>query len=128
MTWPVLSRARAAIPWPPCRPPSASTRCIVCSPASIAPRPCAPYTPFRKSSAVYQVVRHALDHADIAVARRGPHVLRHTVATQLVRHGFSLKVVGDLLGHQHPDSTLPYTKLAIEDLREVALEVPESGR
>lgn len=91
-------------------------------------RHCAPYTPFRKSSAVYQVVRHALDHADIAVARRGPHVLRHTVATQLVRHGFSLKVVGDLLGHQHPDSTLPYTKLAIEDLREVALEVPESGR
>lgn len=57
--------------------------------------------------------------------RRGPHVLRHALATHLVQRGFPLHVAGDLLGHQHPDSTLPYTKLAVEDLREVALEIPE---
>lgn len=81
--------------------------------------------PFRKSSAVYRIVRCAFDRARIHSVRRGPHVLRHALATHLVQRGFGLKVVSDLLGHQHPDSTLPYTKLAIEDLREVALEVPE---
>lgn len=84
-----------------------------------------PPVAFRKSSTVYGIVRRALDRAQIRSTRRGPHVLRHALATHLVQHGFALKVVGDLLGHQHPDSTLVYTKLAIDDLREVALDVPE---
>jgi len=85
----------------------------------------APHTAFRNSSAIYQIVRHAFDRIGLAAPHRGPHVLRHARATALVRQGCSLKVVGDLLGHRHPDSTLPYTKLAVEDLREVALEAPE---
>ncbi len=84
--------------------------------------------PFRKSSAVYRIVRRAFDRASIRSVRRGPHVLRHALATHLVQRGFALKVASDLLGHQHPDSTVSYTKLAIEDLREVALEVPESDQ
>lgn len=83
---------------------------------------------FQKSGPVYAIVRRAFDHAGIRSARRGPHVLRHALATHLVQRGFALKVASDLLGHQHPDSTLPYTKLAIEDLREVALDVPELDR
>jgi integrase/recombinase XerD len=81
--------------------------------------------PFRKSSTVYRIVRRAFDRARIRSVRRGPHVLRHALATHLVQRGFALKVASDLLGHQHPDSTMPYTKLAIDDLRGVALEVPE---
>jgi site-specific recombinase XerD len=83
---------------------------------------------FRKSSSVYAVVRHAFDQTQIGSARRGPHVLRHALATHLVQRGFALHTVGALLGHQHPDSTLPYTKLALDDLRSVALDVPEFGR
>jgi integrase/recombinase XerD len=99
------------------RPCADSRQIFVCH--NGAPRP------FRKSSNVYRIVRLAFDRAGVGSARRGPHVLRHALATHLVQRGFTLKVVSDLLGHQHPDSTLPYTKLAIEDLREVALEVPE---
>ncbi len=84
-------------------------------------------TPFRTSSSIYGVVRRAMDDAQITCPRRGPHVLRHALATHLVQRGFGLKVVGDLLGHHHPDSTLPYAKLAIQDLRDVALDVPEFG-
>lgn len=84
-------------------------------------------TPFRTSSSIYGIVRRAMDDAHIPCPRRGPHVLRHALATHLVQSGFGLKVVGDLLGHHHPDSTLPYTKLAIQDLRDVALDVPEFG-
>jgi site-specific recombinase XerD len=82
-------------------------------------------TAFRKSSNVFGIVQRAFDRAGIGSVRRGPHVLRHALATHLVQRGFPLHVAANLLGHQHPDSTLPYTKLAIEDLREVALEVPE---
>src|SRR5438093_6152769 len=84
--------------------------------------------PFRKSTTVYGIVRRAFDRAGVRSAHRGPHVLRHALATHLVQRAFPLKVVSDLLGHQHPDSTLPYTKLAIEDLRDVALDVPELDR
>lgn len=80
---------------------------------------------FRKSSTVYALVRQAFDRAQVHATHRGPHVLRHALATHLVQRGFPLKTVGDLLGHHHPDSTLVYTKLAIEDLRDVALDVPE---
>ena len=74
---------------------------------------------------MYGIVRRAFDQAEVRAVRRGPHVLRHALATHLVQRGFPLHVAGGLLGHQHPNSTLPYTKLAIEDLREVALEIPE---
>jgi integrase/recombinase XerD len=84
--------------------------------------------PFRKSSSVYALVRRAFDQSQIDSPRRGPHVLRHALATHLVQRGFALHAVGALLGHQHPDSTLPYTKLAVDDLRSVALDVPELGR
>jgi integrase/recombinase XerD len=83
---------------------------------------------FRKSSRLYAIVRHAFEQAQIDSARRGPHVLRHALATDLVQRGFPLHAIGDVLGHQHPDSTLPYTKLALDDLRTVALEVPEFER
>jgi integrase len=83
---------------------------------------------FRKSSSVYALVRRAFDQAQIPSAHRGPHVLRHALATHLVQQGFALQIVGELLGHHHPDSTLPYTKLALDDLRSVALDVPEFER
>lgn len=40
----------------------------------------------------------------------GPHVLRHTFATQLVRSGTNLVLVADLLGHQRLDTTRVYTQ------------------
>jgi len=83
---------------------------------------------FRKSSSIYALVRGAFDDAQIPSPRRGPHVLRHALATHLVQQGFALHAVGELLGHQHPDSTLPYTKLALDDLRSVALDIPEFDR
>ena len=63
-----------------------------------------------------------LDEAGIVTPRRGAHILRHSLAVHLLRSGETLKSIGDVLGHRHPDTTFIYTKLHVEDLRTVALE------
>jgi integrase/recombinase XerD len=65
---------------------------------------------------------HCFDRAGIEVPGRGTHVLRHSLAVHLLRSGETLKSIGDVLGHQSPDTTFIYTKLHVEDLRTVALD------
>lgn len=65
--------------------------------------------------------KHHLRKADIYVARPGSHTLRHSCAQRFVDAEFSLKVIGDFLGHRHASSTRGYSKVDIESLREVAL-------
>ena len=43
----------------------------------------------------------------------------------MLRASVSRKVIGDLLGHRSEEATLPYLKLATEDLRAIGLEIPE---
>jgi site-specific recombinase XerD len=54
------------------------------------------------------------------VPRPGSHTLRHTCVQRLVDANFSLKVIGDYVGHRHPSSTQIYGKVQLEELREVA--------
>lgn len=66
-------------------------------------------------------VKFYLLKAGIDVARPGSHTLRHSCAQRLVDAEFSLKVIGDFLGHRHASTTRIYSKVAIDALREVAL-------
>jgi site-specific recombinase XerD len=59
--------------------------------------------------------------AGVKVPRPGSHTLRHTCVQRLVDAEFSLKEIGDFVGHRSPASTEIYAKVAIEALREVAL-------
>jgi site-specific recombinase XerD len=40
----------------------------------------------------------------------------------MLRHGQTLKGIGDVLGHRSPETTFIYTKLYVDDLRSVALD------
>jgi integrase/recombinase XerD len=62
-----------------------------------------------------------LHRAGIPVARPGSHTLRHACVQRLVDANFSLKTIGDYVGHRSPSSTEVYAKVAVETLREVAL-------
>jgi integrase/recombinase XerD len=42
----------------------------------------------------------------------------------MLRASIPQKVIGDLWGHRSTASTVPYLKLATEDLRAIALDVP----
>ena len=64
---------------------------------------------------------HALRQAGVNVVRPGSHTLRHSCAQRLVDAEFSLKVIGDYLGHRRASSTCIYSKVDLEALRDVAL-------
>lgn len=90
----------------------------------VGPRSGAPIS----SNAVSAVVVRALRRAEIEPPLAGAYVLRHTVASQMVQRGVSLKEVADFLGHRCLDTTMIYAKLDLPALREVALPWPEVSR
>jgi site-specific recombinase XerD len=57
----------------------------------------------------------------------GTHILRHTVATILVREGFPLKLIADVLNHHSIDSTSIYAQVDVPSLRKAARPWPGKG-
>ena len=78
--------------------------------------------PFRQLSqgALYHLVSKRLGALGIHAPRRGPHSLRHACAGRLVAQGFSLKEIGDHLGHRSAEATRIYAKVDLVGLQEVA--------
>jgi integrase/recombinase XerD len=77
------------------------------------------------STTVSGIVRRRLASVNVLpTGKRGAHVLRHNRAVSLLRGGVPLKVIGDILGHRAAGSTAPYLKLANDDLRSVAIDLP----
>ena len=88
----------------------------------------APYCGFASGSSLYTPIRRRIEQAGVHPAgKRGPHTFRHARAVSLLRGEVPPKIIGDLLGHRSTASTTPYLKLAVEDLRAVALEIPGWG-
>lgn len=79
----------------------------------------APIRPLSAMS-VSPIVRWRLKALGVDLPRRGAHSLRHACATRLLASGFSLKEIGDHLGHRAANSTLSYTKVDLAGLRQVA--------
>ncbi|WP_198034102.1 site-specific integrase [Acidihalobacter ferrooxydans] len=72
-------------------------------------------------AAVISRAGHFIRKAGISVPRAGSHVLRHSCVQRLLNAHFSLKQIADYVGHQNASSTQIYGKIAVEQLREVAL-------
>lgn len=82
----------------------------------------APYGRLRVlHSAVFRRIR---DAGVKPPGKCGPHIFRHARAVEMLRASVPQKVIGDMLGHRSTESTAPYLKLATEDLRAIALDVP----
>jgi len=84
----------------------------------------APIRGFAHSITVSSIVSRALMKAGVDSARKGAHLFRHTLATELLRQEVSLDEIGELLRHQSPNTTALYAKVDLIALRSLALPWP----
>lgn len=88
----------------------------------------APIGGFKRANAISKIVKCALEMAGIVSSRKGAHLLRHTLATDMLRKGASLEEIGEILRHKSADSTAIYAKVDLKTLRGLALPWPGGVR
>lgn len=69
-------------------------------------------------SKVYRIVRENLSKVT-SMAKRSPHVLRHSFATAMLNNGAGLESIQKLLGHESLNTTEIYTHVTFEQLKRV---------
>jgi site-specific recombinase XerD len=98
------------------RPRCSSRRVFLCHSA--------PIRGFAHTITVSSIVRRTLIRAGVDSARTGAHLLRHTLAVDLLRNGASLDEIGDVLGHRSPNTTALYAKVDLAALSTITLPWP----
>src|SRR5271166_6821240 len=88
-------------------------------------RTIAPCRPFRRGDGISSVVKRIMKRADIVAPVKGAHALRHTAATEMLRHGVPLDKIGLVLRHRGIDTTAYYAKADVALLKQVAQPWPE---
>jgi len=98
-----------------------------CATRRVFVRARAPHRGLGHPSTVSTLVRVALTRARVKAPMKGAHVLRHSLATELLRRGASIADIGDVLRHQHPQTTEIYAKVDLTRLRLLARPWPSGG-
>jgi len=96
------------------RPPTTSRHVFI---LAVAPRAGI------STKTVAGVMRCACERAGLAPI--GPHRLRHTAATEMLRGGASLAEVGQVLRHEHHETTSIYAKVDLCSLAMLAMPWPQ---
>jgi site-specific recombinase XerD len=91
-----------------------------CSSRRVFIRMRAPHQGFSSSTAISDIVRRAFARAKLHRERKGAHLLRHSLATEMLRQGASLTEIGEILRHQLPQTTEIYAKVAVAELKSLA--------
>jgi len=87
-----------------------------------------PFCPFGHANNLQYLITKYRRQAGIAVPPRRPgglHMLRHSLATRLLKAGTPLTTIGDILGHASSESTRIYTKVDLPQLQTCALDPEE---
>ena len=98
------------------RPPSTSRAIFI--------RAVPPHEQFHNSGAITAIAKKAIKEAAPDAPARGAHVFRHTLSTQMLAGGASLRQIGQLLRHRHEDTTRIYAKVDLKRLRSLASPWP----
>jgi len=73
------------------------------------------------------IVHLALDRADLHPACKGARLLRHSLATSMLRSGATMAEIGEVLRHRSPNTTEIYAKVDFDSLRSLAQPWPIGG-
>ena len=95
-----------------------------CSARQVFIRIKAPHQNFSHSATISGIVRRALHRIQLHPPHMGAHLLRHALATQMLRKGGSLAQIGQILGHQRAQTTEIYAKVDLMALRALAQPWP----
>ncbi len=85
----------------------------------------APYIPASKStvcSAIQEVIAKSKVNTD--GRHHGPHSLRHSLASCLLKNQTPIHVISETLGHTKTDTTMTYLRIDLVSLMKCALPVP----
>jgi integrase/recombinase XerD len=86
----------------------------------------APFRGLRDHAAVSMIVATAFRRAGIKRPGRGAaHLLRHSVASSMLRQGASLQQIAALLRHRSVETTQIYAKIDVTALQQIAQPWPE---
>ena len=102
------------------RPDSAAPEIIVASKGCTRGLPLATPT-------IHSIVSRYMQAAHVThwqEKKHGPHSLRHSLATNLLKKNVSMPVISTVLGHQRTETTKIYLKVDVESLSRCALPIP----
>jgi site-specific recombinase XerD len=91
-----------------------------CSSRRVFVRVNPPYVGFADSCAVSSMVRRGLARARLQPPHQGAHLLRHSLATGMLRGGASLSEIAQVLRHREAQSAEVYAKVDLIALRALA--------
>lgn len=87
----------------------------------------APRRGFAHPSTLSGIVRQALARADLYPPLKGAHLLRHSLATSMLRSGAKMGEIAEILRHREINSTEIYAKVDFKSLRSLAHPWPMGG-
>lgn len=97
-----------------------------CSAREIFVRHVTPIQAFAPRNNLSFAIKRALKAGRVDLPNhRGLHLLRHSVATQMLANGVALDTISDVLGHGSVETTRRYTQVDLAGLRSVALSEME---
>lgn len=79
------------------------------------------------ASTIHSIVTKYIRKADIQNwknKKHGPHSLRHSLATNMLKKNVSMPIISTVLGHQTTETTKVYLKVDIDKLRQCTLPIP----
>lgn len=82
----------------------------------------APYQPLKEHASCYAIVKKIFSYAGVRLGNelKGTRLLRHHVASKMLRRGVALQTISSTLGHVNPETTDIYLTADEENLRKCA--------
>ena len=95
-----------------------------CACRNLFVRSVAPHAPLNNSAVIGLRVRAAMKRAGVESARKGAHVFRHSLASEMLCHGATLEEIAQVLRHKDHDTTAIYAKVDLRALRRLVVPLP----